>query len=216
MKYIIGNWKAYKNDREALDWVMAFQKYDLTKFKDKVEIIICPPFPLLPIVKQALTETSQIKLASQDISFFHAGSYTGEVSAHTLKGMVDYCLIGHSERRKYLHETDDMLSQKALNAQDFDITPIYCIRMPADRIPDKVKFVAYEPTAAIGTGANEDVSTVLKIKQELSKKPEVFIYGGSVTLSNASQYLQENEIDGVLPGGASLKPDVFYGIINCV
>lgn len=214
MKYVIGNWKAYKNEREALDWIDSFEKLALEKFADKVAIILCPPYPLIPIVKQKLSQNSPIKLASQDISFFHSGSYTGEVSAHTLKGLVDYTLIGHSERRKYFREDDPTLSQKALNTLDFDIIPIYCIRGATDKIPDKVTIIAYEPVHAIGTGQNEEPEVVIKMKTQLTKKPDIYIYGGSVTLNNSRQYLQQDEIDGVLVGGASLKPEIFFGIIE--
>lgn len=213
MKYVIGNWKAYKNEREALDWIDKFISFDLSKFAGKVEIVLCPPSPLLTLVKEKL-KNLPVKLGSQDISFFHSGSYTGEVSAHTLKGIVDYCIIGHSERRKHFNETDAMLSQKAANALDFEIKPIFCIRSTVDKIPEKVSIVAYEPISAIGTGDNEEPNKVLAIKEILGKKPEIFIYGGSVTSSNAKEYLSLSQIDGVLPGGASLKPDVFYSIIE--
>lgn len=214
MKYIIGNWKANKNKAQAKAWIGEFLELSLENFQDKVAIIVCPPYPFLTLAHKAFKDTP-IQLGSQDISFFHAGSYTGEVAANTLADLVSYCIIGHSERRRYFKETDATVAQKTANVRDFEIEPIVCVRGISDQIPKNVKIIAYEPVHAIGTGNNESVKKILEVKKCLHLDPDtIFIYGGSVIPDNSEEYLGSDEIDGVLLGGASLDPKKFYKIIK--
>lgn len=217
MKFIIANWKAHKDVSETKEWIATFKRFDLSGLKNGITIIICPPYPFLPIFRESFKDDPIVKLGAQDISFYHAGSYTGEVAAHTLTSLARYVLIGHSERRKYFHETDATVEQKAANAQDFDIEPIVCVRGVQDGIPKGIKMVVYEPIHAIGTGNNEPIERVLKVKKQLQLEQDaIFIYGGSVNETNATEYLKNDEIDGVLPGGASLDPDKFYKIATSI
>lgn len=215
MKYIIANWKANKTLSEVKTWLNVFSKKDLSFIKSELQIIICPPYPFLSLVKEKLQDCSYVKIGSQDISFFEKGAYTGEVSVENLSDLVDYALIGHSERRYYFEETARILFQKFNLALDNNIKPIFCIRSAADIIPERSIFVAYEPVYAIGTGRNESLDQILKVKKNLSFSKDVkFIYGGSVNENNSSYYLKNQEIDGLLVGGASLSPEKFYKIIK--
>lgn len=215
MKYVIGNWKANKNINETKTWLDEFLKFDFSKTQDKVQVIICPPFPLIPLLREKIKGFSFIKIGSQDLSCFENGAYTGEVTAKSLSGMVNYSIIGHSERRQHFKETDEMLFQKAALSQKYEIEPVYCIRSGQDKIPQNIKFLAYEPVWAIGTGQNASPEDILKIKEGLNLRSGIkFIYGGSVTGDNAHSYLGRSEIDGVLPGGASLDSLQFYKIIT--
>lgn len=215
MKYIIANWKANKTLLEVKTWLNVFLKKNLSSIKNQVQVIICPPYPFLSLVKEKLQDYSHIKLGSQDTSFFEKGPYTGEVCVKNLSGLVDYALIGHSERRYYFGETARILFQKFNLVLDNNITPIFCIRSAADIIPERSVFVAYEPVYAIGTGRNESLNQVLKVKKTLSFSKDVkFIYGGSVNENNSSYYLENQKIDGLLVGGASLNPEKFYKIIK--
>lgn len=206
MKYIIANWKARKNLEEAKIWVNSFfQK--VTALKETI-LIIAPPYPLILPIYELIKDKNNVHVASQDISKFDSGSYTGEVSAQTLKGIVKYSIIGHSERRQYFNEDNETLSQKTKKATENSIEPIFCVRNVHDPIPDGVNIVAYEPVDAIGTGSNEPVDKVLNVKKSLkldiNKK---FIYGGSVNSTNYKIYLDSSEIDGLLIGSASLNPE---------
>lgn len=213
MKYIIGNWKAHKNYNDAEKWIAEFCQYDLTSLEGKIEIIVCPPIPFLPLFKEKTKHYSFIKTGSQDISAYNEGAYTGEVVSKNLDQIADYCLIGHSERRRIFGETDQILFKKVEQALKFNIKPLFCIRGSDDQLPTQSEFVIYEPDEAIGTGKNEPVETVIKVKNALSlSSSHKFIYGGSVTEKNANIYLTSKEIDGVLPGGASLNPLQFYQI----
>lgn len=213
MKYFIANWKANKNLNEAIQWIEKFLTLPLRD--DGIKVVICPPYPLLYPLKEKIKNAKNVYLGTQDISSFESGSYTGEVSVKTLQGLTEYVIIGHSERRKYFNENGQTLFKKTQLAKTYGIEPIFCIRDEKDALPDLVKIVAYEPVYAIGSGNNEPVEKVLELKQKLNlPKPCSFIYGGSVSIDNATSYLDSPEIEGFLVGGASLNPDEFLKIIN--
>jgi len=209
MKYFIANWKANKNLAEAIKWLDTFLTFPISS--DYSKVVICPPHPLLYPVKEKIKNAKNIYLGAQDLSSFGEGSYTGEVSAKTLSGMVDYVIIGHSERRKNFNENDELLLKKTHLAKQFRIEPIFCVRDENDKIPQEVQFIAYEPIFAIGSGDNQPVQKVLEVKQKLQlPKQSFFLYGGSANKNNASSYLASPEINGFLVGTASLDPLEFY------
>lgn len=211
MKYFVANWKTNKNLNEAFIWVDRFLKNNLKLIKDQV--IICPPYPLIYPLKEKLSGFKNIFFGSQDISAKPVGSFTGEVTGHTLKNLVSYVIIGHSERRKYFSENDEILKQKLSQTLDNGLEPIYCLRGTDDFVPDRVNFIAYEPISAIGSGKNETVANVLIVREKLNLKPGTkFLYGGSVNNNNAADYLNSDKIDGFLIGGASLDPQLFFEI----
>lgn len=205
MKYLIANWKAHKTIYEVDAWIRAFSQLDASVIKGNLEIIICPPYPFIYYLKDKLQSFPFCKIGAQDISYFGRGAYTGEVPSEALSGIVDYVIIGHSERRYYFEETSEILFQKNNRAIQQKISPIFCIRDSGDLIPPKAQFVAYEPIVAIGTGKNESVENVLAFKKRLHlDKTKRFIYGGSVNENTISEYARCNEIDGFLIGSASL------------
>jgi triosephosphate isomerase len=205
--------KPNKNLSEVHGWLASFTGQNLDVFRNHVEIIIAPPYPFISIIKEKLHAYPWIKLASQDISPFGSGSYTGAVSAHNLDGLVSYSLVGHSERRRYFHESNEKIGRKTELALTSNIEPILCVRNVEDYLGDPSNFVAYEPQEAIGSGHNESTENVLKIRQQLNLPTKTkFIYGGSVNGTNARDYLKHSEIDGLLPGKASLHADEFYSI----
>lgn len=222
MKYLIANWKSTKNIHNSVDWVIEFNKLlksnkiVLEKLENNnLKIIICPSFQLLYQVKDKIYKHKNISLGSQDVSFFDQGNYTGEVSAQNIKELVEYSIIGHSERRKYLKETNNVIDQKINLLKDYSIEPILCVRDENDLIPKDVEIIAYEPIDAIGTGNNEDLSKVLSSKHKIIKDKEyIFIYGGSVNSENIIQYSVSQEIGGFLVGNASKDPNSFIDIAS--
>lgn len=217
MKYFIANWKANKNLNETQEWVNEFLKHELTG--NEIKIIICPPFPLIVPLKKMVEGNTNITVGCQDISFFEGGIHTGEVTAHNLETLAEYAIIGHSERKKYFHETDLDVFKKYEIARKYNIEPIFCVAQVQTPYPESLHFLCYEPSQAISTGDgrgnSESLESILNAKQQLKVPKEmVFIYGGSVNKDNAPKYLRHKEIDGFLIGGASLDPDHFYQIIS--
>ena len=211
----------------------------------RVEVVIAPPFPYLGVVGR----TKKIQLAAQDVFWEPAGSYTGEVSPAMLKDIGVTCVIvGHSERRRYLLESDEIVNQKLKATLKANLHPIVCVG-ELKRDPDGLFFgdlrrqiegtfaklkkqdlgrvtVAYEPVWAIGSGTParpEDTNeAALFIKKTLADLYGVsavrefkIIYGGSVNAKNATSFLREQEITGLLVGRESLNAKEFLRIIEC-
>lgn len=221
MKYFIANWKAYKNLQETLEWIDIFtEKLETDQAvrsklqNNNTHVIICPPSPLLFLFSDLIKRYPNISLGAQDISAYDEGSYTGETTGKSLRGVVSHVIIGHSERKRYFNETAEIIQKKTTQALANTIAPLVCFEKPQELLPNNADFFAYEPPSAIGTGKNESLQNVLEIKKLLTfKKQYLFIYGGSITEKTIHEYLQSDEINGFLIGGASLDPVHFYTII---
>lgn len=219
MKLIIANFKANKNYNDILFWLNTFLKNDFSPIKNKVEIIICPPNPFLITFKEKTKLYSLIKIGAQDLSVFEEGPYTGEVTAKILYHLIDYVIIGHSERRKYFKEKEETLFKKFYMAKKYQINPLFCVRNEFDSFPKETEFLVYEPEKSIsngsGYGKNESLENILTTKNKLIiNRLQKFIYGGSVNEQNANLYLKNELIDGIMIGGASLEPNRFFQIIK--
>lgn len=180
---IAGNWKMNNTISQSIDLVKNIKKEDI---KDKVEVVLAVPFTSLYEVKKHLDGTT-IKLAAQNMHWEDKGAYTGEISPLMLKEIgVDYCIIGHSERRQYFNETDETVNKKIKAALKHNIKPIVCVgesleerekNIHEDIVKDQVIkalegidksfikdiVIAYEPIWAIGTGktaSSEDANTM--------------------------------------------------------
>jgi triosephosphate isomerase len=182
---IAGNWKMNTTLEEAKSLVQAI--LEEMNDKDGVEKVLCPPFVSLSVVQGLLKGTS-VKVGAQNMYFEDKGAYTGEISPLMLSGLCDYVILGHSERRHYFMETDEMVNKKVKKAVESGLKPIVCVgESLADNeagkteqiITGQVKtgltsiaptdqlVVAYEPIWAIGTGkaatgrqANETINLI--------------------------------------------------------
>jgi triosephosphate isomerase len=187
-KVIAGNWKMNKDVFETADLINGLKKSVAAK---NVEVIVCPPFTSL-VVAQQLLKGSTIKLGAQDVSVHDDGAYTGEVSVTMLKSVgCEYVIVGHSERRQYFHESNELINQKAKKVLAAGMRVIICVGETLEErekeITDKVitaqikgvlaglsesdlerVIIAYEPVWAIGTGKNatprqaEDVHQLIR------------------------------------------------------
>ncbi len=112
IRYVIGNWKCHKDRQMARDWFDEFAR--IYRPVDDVEIIISPTFVCLEGIAEYLRKLGlkNVSLAAQDVSSFPKGAYTGAVAADMIKEMVDYVIIGHSDRRRYFHETSHDVANK--------------------------------------------------------------------------------------------------------
>lgn len=215
MKYIIANWKAHKTHIEACQWMTAFIKNDFYEIKNQFTIIIAAPYHTLEYVKRITDQYIFMHVAAQNISHLPAGSHTGEIAAQMLYGLVDFALLGHSERRTQYNETNEMIHQKAKWAKTFGIEPIICVRSSEDTIPVHTKIIIYEELASIGNGNNESIENVLKMQESIDPQNKYsFLYGGSVNENNIGEYISQESIAGVCIGTASLNPQEFYATIK--
>lgn len=220
-KWVVANWKM--NGSKNL-----FDEYEKS-FKDVNNLIVCAPFIYL-------RESGKLTLGAQNIHQQLKGAYTGEVSAQMLAELgVKYCLVGHSERRQYFNETNDIIYAKAQTCLDANITPIICIgetleqyeknhavsvleKQLAECLPNKAGFwVAYEPVWAIGTGKTPTINEISKVHSMLREKlpNTTLLYGGSVNGNNAAAIFSINNVDGALVGGASLDIAAMSAILKC-
>lgn len=223
-KYIIANWKSNKTLAEVRFWLDNFPNNEESKQALlNLEVIIATPYPFLALAKEIIERRHlELKLAVQDLSAFGSGAYTGEVAAFNLQDLnVEYAILGHSERRRFLSESSQLISDKINEALDWKIKPILCLDQPyfakqARFLKSSVMeqcILAYEPVSAIGSGQAEEAGNLLKIRQQLAAlyKPKTLIYGGSVNADNVSSYLKV--CDGVLLGGASLDLKNFIDLL---
>ncbi len=170
---IAGNWKMNKTVAEALSLVQGIKR-ELASVKE-VDVVVCPPFTALSEVYKAVLD-SNIRLGAQNMSEHNSGAYTGEICAGMLKEFsVRYVILGHSERRQYQQESDELINKKALAAHAASLKPILCVgETLAEREGGRMESVlatqvrgglagftrqqmeetviAYEPVWAIGTG----------------------------------------------------------------
>ncbi len=229
MKYlIVANWKmnpvSLKSAERILDSVVK-KNNKLTK----TDVVICPPFLYIPFLKK------DFKIGAQNCFSEKEGSFTGEISPFQLRDMnCDYVILGHSERRKYFKETDELINDKIKESLKSKLIPIVCVGEGKEerkrgkafsfvesqvskclaglskKEAKKIVF-AYEPVWAIGSGnpasfkdAEEMRICIQKVFLKTFDISPKIIYGGSVDVDNASGYLEEAGFKGLLIGGASL------------
>ena len=194
---IAANWKMNKSVDEVVSFIDQFKGL----IKDsKNEVVICPSFISL-YESSKLIKSTGIKLGAQNMHFAEEGAFTGETSALMLKNVCEYVILGHSERRQYFDEDDELINKKIKTALDNKLKPILCVGESLEQresdqtltiIKNQLKnclngigekeiknvVVAYEPVWAIGTGKNATPSQAEEvhsfIRQFLDKK-----YGNS-------------------------------------
>jgi len=240
--FIIGNWKmnpkTFKEARELFEGV----KKAVKKSGD-VKVIICPP--ALWLKEFSPGSNLNLSLGAQNCHWEASGAYTGELSPQMLADAgAEFIIIGHSERRNYMGESDEIVNLKIKAALRAKLRPILCV---GERTGEEMSLVvenqltkdlaglsvnqmkeimiAYEPVWAIGTGNNclpdNALSATLFIKKIITKLYSRFladktpiIYGGSVHADNEDSYVNQARMNGVLVGGSSLETDEFIKIIN--
>jgi triosephosphate isomerase len=181
---ITGNWKMNGTASEAVNLVKDLLKLDDV---DGVEKVICPPFVALVSAKE-LVDNTTIKLGAQNMLYEEKGAFTGEVSPPMIKELCEYVILGHSERRTYFGDTDEVVNKKVRAALKYGLKPIICVGelleqresnqteavitsqvvsalVDVDLTDDVV--IAYEPIWAIGTSeaasgkiANETIGLI--------------------------------------------------------
>ena len=231
MKFIIGNWKM-NGDMSEKDSLLKSLKNVHTKNK----VVICLPFTLL------CGNDFGITIGAQDLSPYTNGAYTGDISGQMLKEFgAEYVIVGHSERRFYHNETNQIVKDKATSAIQQEIIPIICVgetaaerncgrtmsvvkKMVLESVPDFGNYIiAYEPRWAIGKGITPSKTeieavheTIFKTLRGIKKENTPIIYGGSVNAENAGTIANLSHVDGLLIGRASLKSETLLPIIKSI
>lgn len=219
--FIAGNWKMFKTKAEAIAFAEEFR--ELYKDTD-VQTAICAPFTNLEALKEAFAGT-EIKVGAQNVHFADEGAFTGEISVSMLEEIgVDFCIVGHSERRQYFGETDETVNKKLKKLFEGPIRPILCVGESLEERDDDKAFdvvggqikadlegidaadvkklvIAYEPIWAIGTGRTATPDQAEEMCAFI-RKTLIEIYGEEVSDEVIIQY------------GGSVKPANATEIMN--
>ena len=231
MKIIAGNWKM-NGSRDALDTMIGA----IAPVQTENRVILCVPFTMVR------PGSDKVAIGAQDISSHVKGAYTGEVSGTMLaEAGAKYVIVGHSERRMYHDETNDIVREKVQMALENGLVPIVCVgetmeekragktfdiieagvreSLPADVRDDII--VAYEPRWAIGAGitpTTQEIADAHKVIADtlsyMGFDGTPILYGASVNSGNVADIVAIRNVGGVLVGGASLKPQEFVTIIE--
>jgi triosephosphate isomerase len=233
--------------KEARDLALGLRK-ELGANAGGPEVLVCPPFLALAAAREAL-DGSPIRLGAQDVHWEPKGAFTGELSTAMLKDVgCSAVILGHSERRHIMGETNEMVNRKTKACLAAGLLPVVCVgelleernmgvtREVVERqisrgleglSPEEVAklVIAYEPVWAIGTGKTATPRQAAEVHHYLrklitQKSGEAvgqgirILYGGSVSPENVKELMAEEDIDGALVGGASLKVDSFLKIVR--
>ncbi len=227
MSLIAGNWKMVKGPREAAAFCRALREAELP---DGVDVVVCPPTVSLAAAAQVLAGT-EIGVFAQNCHWEPEGAFTGEISAPMLQELGVYgTLVGHSERRRWFGETDELVARRVHACLEAGLDVIACVgeteeqreagathavlrRQVAALDPDDKLVIAYEPVWAIGTGKTATPEMAQEAHETIKELIDVpMLYGGSVKPENAAELLAQPAIDGALVGGASLEIASFTAI----
>ncbi len=241
MQYVVGNWKMHLTVPEAVALAGRIEDglaHLAAGGVDLPRVVICPPFTALSAVSDVL-DGRTVALGAQTSHWADHGAHTGEISPEQLKGLVEYVIVGHSERRA-AGETDEVVARKLAAVVRAGLIPILCVG-ETEASPDAEKhtlaqlragladvdpslleslLVAYEPAEDIGNGRPAETGQVTEmtaaLHSELSdlKADAAVLYGGSVDQDNVEDFIKIPKLDGLLVGGASLSDQQFIAIVG--
>ncbi len=203
-RYIVANWKMNKTIREASEYIKELVPL-LPQYKKELHVWLSVPFTTFQAVQECLSGSS-ILFGAQNMNDASPGSFTGEIASSMLKEAgCSFVILGHSERRRYFHETDELIQKKVRRAIDSGLTPILCIGETYDEreaghtesilekqiriateglTPKDISklIIAYEPVWAIGTGKSATPDIVEKAHECITKMCSSLLQDGDQRL----------------------------------
>ena len=223
MQIVAANFKMHKTRKETIEYLNELKKIDF----DASKVAVFPPFT-------ALVEDELI--GAQNAYPEVNGAFTGEIGLEQLNEFnIKRILIGHSERRHILNESQEFIAKKFEFFKEHNFEIFYCVGEPLEvrkrgieAVMDYIKkqfigidlnydklIIAYEPVWAIGTGVSATSKEIKETHSEIRKlTSRPILYGGSVKLNNIKEILAIDNVDGVLVGSASLDVNVFKEMIK--
>ena len=239
---LVANWKLNGSREFNYQWILDFSKS--FNGENSSSLGIAPASLYIDHLKSIIGDRD-IKIGAQNIDLEETGARTGEISASMIKDLgCEFSIIGHSERRILFHETNQIISQKLIQANNNSVIPILCVGESAEENQSNITFnvieqqiieslegvtnlnsmiIAYEPVWAIGSGNipnPKEINSAHEMIKDVvqSRFPKIglesVLYGGSVSFKNASSLFEQKNIDGALIGGASLDGKEFALIAN--
>lgn len=226
-RIVVGNWKCNKSLDRGRQWLDRFA----SRYRPfpGLRVIVAPPMIWLAHLQEHVRRLGlqSLALAAQDVSPFPAGGYTGAIAADMLKGLAEYAIVGHPERRRYFHETSQDVTNKVSEAAEAGISPIVCVDKTyamsqltaVNDVDCQDLVVAYCPEAPRNYPEPEAVDRVeeaVRFLADIPHPPRPIIYGGAITPANAERYASITGLSGLFVGAASLDADAFADVCGLV
>lgn len=224
MRYVLSNWKMYPTVDEARSLLLAVQAGLLERAHPLPCVIVCPPAVALAPLREVV-DGRVVRLGAQHCHWEDEGPHTGEISARMLRGLVDYVMVGHQDRRAR-GQTDEEVARTVEAVVRYGMTPILFVeterqlRAGLARIHPATHdlLVVYEPSWAIGAGraapAEHVREAVGRLKSVVAGTP--VLYGGTVNEGNLDELAAIDVLDGLGATRAGLDPQAFLRIIDRV
>lgn len=232
-RLIAGNWKMNKLPSDAVTWAQPLAEQLSELPKGRAELLLCVPFTHLMPLKDLLRE-ARVRLGAQDLSSHDEGAFTGEVSGAMLRDAgADYVLTGHSERRQYHHETDELVNRRVRAAQRQWLVPIICVGETAEQrdagkaaatvvmqlesaledveLASAAEIViAYEPVWSIGTGRTATAADA----QEISSQIRAYLRKRLPAFADGMRILYGGSMNPTNAAELLAQPDIDGGLIG--
>lgn len=221
-KRVVANWKANLSPDKARRWCEAFA--GVYRPRPDLEVVVAVPFLVLERVAGWMQPLAGVSLASQGVSSYPQGNYTGTIPAAWLRGLAQYTLLGHRERRRYFRETVQDVARQAYESLAEDLHPIVCIdrellipqtaAMAADELARLIW--AYTPDTPGSFEMARGESDIAAILPQIAKKTDnrPVLYGGGVTAENGPHLWRLPGLSGIMMGQGCLDGAAFGALVN--
>ncbi|MBS0288052.1 MAG: triose-phosphate isomerase [Proteobacteria bacterium] len=229
---IAGNWKMHGSKAHLKEFV-TFMANNSALLHEQVDTILCPPFPYLDAAATLFKDVKGLKLGAQDVSAHQEGAFTGQVAASMLSEVgCQYVIVGHSERRQFNHENDELVAAKFIAAKAAGLTPILCVGETKEQRMSELTnsvvigqlqallahgvavfdnaMIAYEPIWAIGTGLTatpEQAQAVHRLLRETLAEYDA-------TLAKSMPILYGGSVKATNAKGLFAMPDIDGALVG--